>query len=319
MEWKSMKLDNWKCLVLALTLCLTGFSAIAIDRKNLKTLVGRATGILPWDLAELSGLAHCRSIPDQLWAVNDRGDQARLYALSPKAELLQTYHLRGESNQDWEDLACGRCANSDSECLYIADIGDNHGKRRDIKLFMIPLPLKGQKTSKGLNVKRRRILLRYPDKPHNAESLLVHPDQPIAVIITKEKHDPRDRVDPLIFTIDLAKALGRSGRTTLTPAGSVPLYQYLTPKNPPSSAWITGGDFFPNGQSLLLITYTHIYRMQWPLIEDEQSRIILPIWSNVNRTQIESVAVHNNGKQFWIGSEVNRSREPLILMEMPQN
>lgn len=286
-----------------------------IERHHLAMLVGRPTGVLPWELRELSGLAHCRTTPKYLWAINDRGGKALLHKLSLKAKLQQIYHLVEDSNKDWEDLACGRCVYGTGECLYIGDIGSNSAKRRKIKIYMLPLPIQWVKTAAGKIPYREKFSLSYPKGGYNAETLLVHPKKPLLLIVTKEKTDPNHQTDPKLFGIDLSQLSSKKG--ILKFEGTLPFSHYLTKRDPPASAWATGGDFYPDGQWFILMTYTHIYRIPWPLPDQVNQRILLPIWGNVNRTQLESIAFHYNGKQFWLGSEVNRSREPLLLMELP--
>lgn len=289
----------------------------SIERKYLKTLSGRATGILPWKVSELSGLAHCRATPKKLWAVNDRGDDSNLYVLSFKAKLLKTYKLRFDKNKDWEDLSCGRCVNSDKECLYIADIGGNDKNRKKIRAYMINLPIKEESSSEGPTVVPLKIKMKYPDRGHNAEAMLVHPREKVLLIITKEKQDPKIQEDPSLYSLDLTKVTSFDERYILTYRGKVPLSRYLTEKDPPGSHWVSGAEFHPDGNWFVVISYIHLYRIKWPLHPDPRHWINLPVWIGVDRTQIESIAIHPNGRQMWLGSEVNRWREPLILMEIP--
>ncbi len=291
-----------------------------IERQYLEMLVGNPTGFLPWELREMSGLAHCRTTPNQLWAINDRGNKAIIHALSLKAELLNSYPLsKDSSNKDWEDLACGRCANSAGECLYIGDIGNNQESRKKIKLYMVPLPLQFEETATGKTVIREKFSLKYPNGKYNAEALLVHPEEPIVLIATKEKRNPKHSIDPKLYIANLALA-PPSKKMVLESAGTLPIFRYLTNRDPPASAWVTGGDFYPSGKWFIIMTYTHLYRTPWPLPANASDRIMLPIWENANRKKIESIAFHRNGKQFWIGSEIictSCSKEPLLLMGLP--
>ncbi|MBF0288801.1 MAG: hypothetical protein HQM14_13380 [SAR324 cluster bacterium] len=301
----------------SLFLFLCSASGWSIERKYVETLAGRATGILPWELRELSGLAHCRTTPDRLWAINDSGGNAILYALSLDANLQQSYHLFRDSNKDWEDLSCGRCADDSGECLYIGDIGSNQSRRKKIRVFMIPLPLQFEETPKGKSIYRKKFSLRYPDGRYNAETLLVHPQKPVVLIVTKEKRNPANPINPRFYTADLSQFQSSPKKIPLQFSGILPLSEYLTKQDPPASAWITSGDFYPDGQWFVLMSYMYFFRLQWPVSTESPQSILLPIWGNVNRAQLESFAFHQNGKQFWIGSEINRSREPLLLMELP--
>lgn len=295
------------------------FSSVsqAIEKRYVKNLVGRSTGILPWDVREISGLAHCQTTPDRLWAINDRGAKPRFYALSLKAELLESHLLDQDKNKDWEDLACGRCAGSEGECLYIGDIGSNKSSRKKVRLYMIPLPIQYIETDGRKSIVREVINLRYPSGEYNAEALMVHPTEAIAVLITKEKRSQATLANPQIFSIDLEKALGEGKHVPMHSEGELPLTRYLNAQDAPGTGWITSGDFFPSGKWLAVMSYTHIFRVPWPLPKKSSKRIMLPIWSNVNRSQLESFSFHINQNNFWMGAEVNRSREPLFLMDLP--
>lgn len=314
-----MKLIARLRLLLIAWFCLWGLAGttLAIDKQNLTQLVGVITGVFPWELAELSGLAHCRTTPGQIYAINDRGNQPIVYVLDLKASILHTFLLRKDKNKDWEDLSCGRCAGSQGECLYIADIGDNSGQRDKIEIYMVPLPVQFENYRDEPSAQRTRFSLRYPDQGHNAEAMMVHPSQPLLTLITKEKRSPQDRIPAQVFSADLEEVLRLGGKSLLKSSGTLPFTEYLTEHDPPSSAWITAVDFHPSGDWFMMITYTHLYRVGWPLHENESRRVRLPIYMGVNRSQVESVAFHVNGKQFWLGSEVNRTLEPLILMDLP--
>ncbi|MGH8976889.1 MAG: hypothetical protein ACRDV7_02350, partial [Acidimicrobiia bacterium] len=57
------------------------------------------------ELKELSGLAFSRTYPDVLWAHNDSGDAARLFAMDRTGAPRATVALDGVDASDWEDLA----------------------------------------------------------------------------------------------------------------------------------------------------------------------------------------------------------------------
>ena len=42
---------------------------------------------------------------DVLWAVEDSGNPARLYAISRRGRVLARFKVEGAKNKDWEDLA----------------------------------------------------------------------------------------------------------------------------------------------------------------------------------------------------------------------
>lgn len=83
--------------------------------------------IWPDQVAETSGLA-IRG--DVLWTINDSGDGARIYSLKNN-KIDRVVDLENAKNIDWEDLA------QDKDFLYIADCGNNRGKRRSIQIYKV--------------------------------------------------------------------------------------------------------------------------------------------------------------------------------------
>src|SRR6188768_498599 len=57
------------------------------------------------DITESSGIAASRCQRDVLWTHNDSGDDAFIYAISPKGNSLGTWKVSGAQNFDWEDIA----------------------------------------------------------------------------------------------------------------------------------------------------------------------------------------------------------------------
>jgi hypothetical protein len=134
-------------------------------------------------LTEISGLAASRSQPDVLWAHNDSGDTARVFAMGVDGQHLGSYTLAGIDAVDWEDMAIGPGPVEGADYLYLADIGDNPAERPDVIVYRAPEPDAGASDDlTGV----KTLVLRYPDKPHDAEVLLVDPLDGALYIITKE-------------------------------------------------------------------------------------------------------------------------------------
>jgi hypothetical protein len=120
-------------------------------------------------LAEASGLAASRRIPDRFWAVNDTG-QPVIYALTGRGAVAGEIHLSGAAVEDWEAIAVGACATG--SCLYVGDIGDNRARRAHITVYRLPEPADANERSAASEA----IHATYPDGPQDAESLLTTPD-----------------------------------------------------------------------------------------------------------------------------------------------
>jgi hypothetical protein len=134
-------------------------------------------------LRESSGLAGSRRQPGVLWTVNDSGNPPELFAIDSSGRDRGVFRIEGAENRDWEALALTRCGRSD--CLYIAEVGDNNSRYDSLKLYRVPEPARPT-TAGGTVVPNGIIELRYQDGPRDAEAVLVTPDQEV-YIISKER------------------------------------------------------------------------------------------------------------------------------------
>ena len=121
-------------------------------------------------LTEVSGLVASRSQEDTLWAHNDSGDVARVFAMAVDGRHLGSYTLAGVEAIDWEDMAIGPGPVEGEDYLYLGDIGDNPAERPEIIIYRVLEPDAGVS---GTLTDIETLVLRYPDRPHDAEVLLV--------------------------------------------------------------------------------------------------------------------------------------------------
>jgi len=101
--------------------------------KGLITHPGSVTMIdikgLDDNVKETSGLAY---IDGRLFTINDSGGSNVVYEIDAKAgDILRTVTIKDAANVDWESLAF------DGSYLYIADIGNNQGNRKDLKIYKV--------------------------------------------------------------------------------------------------------------------------------------------------------------------------------------
>ena len=118
------------------------------------------------DIPESSGLAVSRTTPGFLWSHNDSGNAAVLFAVDPAGAVRGHVRLP-VSLRDWEDVSAGRCGPHD--CLYIADIGDNRARRRQVRIYRVPEPA----LSDTETAAPEEFNVAYADGPHNAEAMFV--------------------------------------------------------------------------------------------------------------------------------------------------
>ncbi|MGF1596370.1 MAG: hypothetical protein ACFCVK_05480 [Acidimicrobiales bacterium] len=227
------------------------------------------------ELTELSGLVASRRHPGTVWATNDSGDRARLFALDLRPATSGAtsgsvgvgavdIDLDGIDPVDVEDLA------SDGDRLYVADIGDNDAVRSEIRVYRLAEPdPEGAGTAGGVETFR----FRYPDGPRDAEALFVDPVSGDLIIIDKRLTDEEGRLrigapapatvfaasppfDPdavtdleAVGTIDLAALAARS--TAAPPPGVTGV--------PGLSGVVTGADIRSDGALVALRTYRTVW------------------------------------------------------------
>ena len=126
-----------------------------------------------------------RENPGILWVHNDSGDSARVYALALDGRIVATFTLVGVDAVEWEDIAIGPGPEPGLDYIYVADIGDNGFSREDVEIYRFPEPLVDEGTQSVLIDRVERIVLNYPDRAHDAETLLVDPVDGGIYIITK--------------------------------------------------------------------------------------------------------------------------------------
>ena len=133
-------------------------------------------------LPEASGLAASRRTPRMFWAQNDSGDPM-VFALNEAGQTIGRVRITGVTVHDWEDIAIGPCPQG--SCLYIADIGDNNGRRPQIVIYRVPEPAPGDTRTTTAEAMRAT----YADGPQDAEAVIALPDGTL-LIVTKGDTGP---------------------------------------------------------------------------------------------------------------------------------
>ena len=179
-----------------------------------------------------------------------------------------------EDPVDVEALAGGP-----GEAVWVGDIGDNRTARSTITVHrLVPSP-------DGGGVPRTRFELRYPDRPHDAETLLVHPDTGRLLVVTKSftrggvVYRAPQRLDP-------------GGVNRLERVGAV-------------RGLLTDGTFLPDGERILLRSYGGAAVYSYPDLEQLAAFALPP------QEQGEAIAVGDDGR-VYVTSE-GRGAEVLAL------
>lgn len=144
-------------------------------------------------IVESSGLVF---IDGYFFEQNDAGNSSQFYKVSPiTGEIIQKITLSNYGNIDWEDLAY------DSLYFYIADLGNNNGIRKDLRILKISKSQFIRDTTANVTVKADVIEVSYKDQTsfiststHNfdCEALIAFNDS--LYLFTKNRGDYKTKV-----------------------------------------------------------------------------------------------------------------------------
>jgi hypothetical protein len=227
------------------------------------------------DATELSGLVASPTQPGVLWAHNDSGDRARLFALRTDGSLVASLDVPGAEAVDWEDIAVGP-----GDELLVGDIGDNASARASIDVYRVPEPRLA--SGPATTAPATRVRFTYPDGAHDAETLLADRRTGEVVVVTK-RVDGRSGV----YAGRLASGtLRRTGTLRLGLAGLA-----------------TAGDVSADGKVIAIRTYTALY--VWARSPGATIAATLARTPCVGSAQLaregqgESLALSRDGRSFF--------------------
>jgi hypothetical protein len=267
-------------------------------------------------LPEVSGIAARAGDPRFVYVQNDSGDAARFFAVDTRTgHTASVYTVPGARNVDWEDLAVGPDATGRSS-VWLADIGDNQSTRSEIDVYRVPEPRRP--TYRGPSTTAPEVAtgrpevwrLRYPDGPHDAESIAVDPTSHYVYIATKS-------LSGVSEVFELPARPDPSRRELLAEVGTVTFDAHgrTGPFGGYGQFMATGAAISADGGRFVLRTYADAY--VWPLHRGDLQtalrrppvRIRLP-----NQSQGEGVDVV--GGALWLSSEGRD--QPIISVPLPR-
>lgn len=246
-------------------------------------------GTLPLVLDETSGLAASRKNRGVLYAHNDSGDTARIFALDEKGALLGEIAFGGATAVDWEDLAVGPCPAG--SCVWVGDVGDNHKSRSDYALYRIAEPsLDGTPFAKR-TVAAEKFPFAYPDGQWNCETVLVHPKTGEVFLVTKVG----------------MSAAGVYRFPTKLVAGTPVTLEKVGAAAGTAMSLVTGGDISPCGDRVLLRTYFSLFEYAIPPGKSIAEALAtaptkVPV---AKEPQGEAVAFRADGRGYFTAPEGN--------------
>jgi len=235
-------------------------------------------------LPEASGLAMSRRSPNLLWSMND-SDDPMVIALSTTSEVKGQVRVTGAAVRDWEALTVGPCPGG--SCLYVGDIGDDGAKRMQVTVYRVPEP----QADAMVTAQADTFVFAYPDKAHDAESLLVTSDQSLFIVTkghpTVLYRAPRD---------------ARPGTTAmLTNVADLPVEKFLSDQDRRRSR-VTDADTTPDGEWVALRTNSELLLLRTrDLVDGTMNDVWHANLRSLDETQGEGVAISNAGDVYLAG------------------
>ena len=191
-------------------------------------------------LDEASGLASSFTHPGILYANNDSGKPAEIFALNSKGEIKAILEFEDIKNRDWEEVATSAGTGKGSGYLYIGEIGDNNARWKTVFIYRVPEPDKLKPTIKINAVDKFEI--EYEDGPRDAEAFFVDPLTQDFIIISKREEK--------VGVYRVAYPQSTTSVNVAQKIGTLPL------------TWVTGADISPDGRQILIKTYTNVYQLK---------------------------------------------------------
>ena len=259
---------------------------------------GVQVAVLPASLAEVSGLAQSRTNPGVFWVHNDSGDEPRVYAVSRSGALLGSYTLAGATAVDWEDMAIGPAGGGRSY-LYLADIGDNTGRRRSVRVYRVSEPVVDVNQSPVVETLPRVTSYDfvYDDGPRDAEGFMVDPLTGDFYVVSKREPDGNRlyrSISPSDRGMNTLERVGRFATTGTTGADISPdglqvlIRRYSSAIDPAAPSALAGSYWSRPDASVSLVT----------LLAQPAQTIRLVV-----ETQGEAIAFAADNKGFYTTSE----------------
>lgn len=246
-------------------------STISPDAITLGTL-----RVLPEALAETSGL-YCNE--NSMLSINDSGNAAVIFEIDYEGEIVATTEIE-QKNVDWEAIA------ADQQFIFIADVGNNKGKRTDLSIIQYPLngtPMTTRAVSYAANQVSGNIAYAHD---FDAEAMVA----------------ANDRL--LLFSKSWRSGIAYVYDITATSESLLP---YAQIEGLPGV--ITGADYDEIRDVYVFVGYKSdpFGNFAAFMAQADTNFALLNVWSLENYQQVEGVCVDKSG-DYWFTEEATKTR-----------
>ena len=253
--------------------------------------VEQALQSIPDEVRETSGLAAGRRNPDVFWTHNDSGFEPFIFALSGDGALKARVRVTGATVADWEDIEISECASG--SCLYIADIGDNAGRRTAVTIYEVPEP---ELTATQV-APSRVIHARYADGPQDAEAFFKLPGGEM-FIVSKGRHGA--------VKLYRYSAAGANGQ------GTMQLVREIAPHPADQLDRVTAATASPDGKWVAVRTYRNLYLYRLADLTAPGGPAVTYSLASLGEKQGESITLSNDGTLMLTSEAENKKDKPTI-------
>ena len=272
-------------------------------------------------LTEASGLAISTRDPQVLFAINDSGNEPRLFALDHTGQDLGTWLIAGVGNIDWEDLASFELQGK--HYLLIADTGDNLRWRSTVVLYVVETPdLTAPR--QGMIPVAWQIEFQFEHGPRDSEAVAVDVAGMQILLVSKRT------VPAEVYRLPLKPAFEKqSTKQTAQQIGVINLPR-------PTSEDLRQDPVFGQyrsqptamdirGNRLVILTYKDAWLINRQLGQDWAMLLMQKPWGQTPERiilpsihQQEAVALGEQGRRLWVtGEQINsEGATPLMVMEL---
>ena len=274
-------------------------------------VIGSGTISYP-KINEASGIAISRTNKNVLWIINDSGNSPSIFAVNTNGKYLQTFHVNGVKNNDWEDMASFEYEGK--PYLLIADVGDNKAKREKCYLHVIKEPIVNSGSQDTpVSVKPEwSITYQYEDGPRDCESVAVDVVNEKIILLSK-----RD-FPPILYEIPLKQQKSTIAKR-LGEIKQLPKPKRIEPRQAKYAKYTTqptSMDISEDGLAIIVQSYASAYyyrdeqNVDWlSLLSTKPKEIILPYLK-----QSESVCFNEDGTTIFVTSE--KLPAPLLKVDL---
>jgi hypothetical protein len=203
-------------------------------------------------LDETSGVVASRTHDGVLWAHDDSGGGAEVFALGLDGSDRGRVEVSGAGNVDWEDIALlpGRPGAPDR--LLVADIGDNPGggsrTAQPVRIHRFDEPAPPGAGATAASDRAVSFDVAYADGPRDAEALLADPLTGDVFVVSKQWDGAPAGVYRIPASV-VSAPTGPGRVITLDRVGEVATS---------AGALVTGGDVSADGTAVVLRTYAAV-------------------------------------------------------------